>query len=153
VAHGKIYVGNEKRGYEIWEYDSNGNLQRKIRKKYTPAEYPEEFKKQTEILAERQPALNLYAAEYTPPFNSFFIDDDGRLFVMTYEQREDKQEFIHDIFNSDGIFIARKSIGISSILGRALNHLRATAKNNRYYRLRYKENGFVELVVYKMVWE
>ncbi len=153
VADGKIYVGNEQRGYEIWEYDLNGHLQRKIRKKYIPAEYPEEFKEQTKILAERNPDLNLYAAEYTPPFNSFFIDDDGRLFVMTYEHGDDKQEFIHDIFSSDGVFVTRKSIGISSILGRALNHLRATAKNNRYYRIRYKANGFVELVVYKMVWE
>jgi len=153
AANGKIYVGNEQRDYEIWIFDLEGNLIKKIRKEYTPTEYPEEFKKQTEKIAKANPSTNLVPAKYNPPFNSFFIDEKNRLFVMTYEPGESKEEYIHDIFNSDGIFIGRASIGISGRLGRALNHLKATAKNNRYYRLRYKENGYVELIVHKMNWE
>ncbi len=146
----KIYVGNEQRGYEILVYDLDGNLLRKIRKEFTRAKYPEEFSKQTEKMAETNP--NIYSLEFTPPFNSFFIDDDGWLFVMTYERGENKDEYIHDIYNSNGAFIGRRNIGISYMLGRALNHLRATAKNSRYYRLRYKEyGGYVELIVYKMI--
>lgn len=148
----KIYVGNEQRGYEILVYDLDGNLLRKIRKEFTRPKYPDEFKKQTEKMAQANP--NIYSLEYTPPFNSFFIDCESRLFVMTYELGENKEEFMHDIYNSNGVFIGRKNIGISYMLGRSLNHLRATVKNNRYYRLRYKEYyGYVELIVYKMIWE
>jgi hypothetical protein len=151
VANGRIYVGNEQRGYEIWIFDLDGNLMRKIRKEYQPVEYPEEFKEQTKKFLERMP--NLYMMEYTPPFNSFFIDDENRLYVLTYEKGEGGDEYIHDIFNSDGVFIGRKSIGIFGILGRSLNHRWAPAKNGRYYRLINKESGYMELVVYKMVWE
>ena len=151
VKNGKIYVGNEHRGYEILVYDLDGNLLRKIRKEYNSIKYPEEFKKSVDEMAKRRP--DIYSLDYCPPFNSFFIDDDNRLYVMTYEQEENKEEYIYDIFNADGIFIARKSIGLTYVIGQALNRRRAQAKNNRYYRIRYKENGYPELIVYKMIWE
>jgi hypothetical protein len=152
VADGKIYIGNEQRGYELWVYDLEGRLLRKIRKDYEPVPYPEEFKKQTELLAAREPGLNLVARPNTPPFNSFFPDDEGRLYVMTYEHGTNKDEFIHDVFNKDGVLIARVPLGRYGMLGRALNPLRATAKNGRFYRVAFKENGYPVLKVYRMAW-
>lgn len=32
-------------------------------------------------------------------------------------------------------------------------HLRAAARNGRFYRLCFKENGYSELIVYRMSWE
>jgi hypothetical protein len=113
--------------------------------------FPSEYKKQTEELAARQPALNLFARKDMPPFNSFFPDDAGRLFVMSYEQGQSKEEYIHDIFSAEGVFIGRIGVGRYGILGRALNLLGATATNGRFYRLYFKENGYPELVVYRMV--
>ena len=152
VANGKIYIGNEQRGYELWVYDLEGNLLRKIRKEYKPVPYPEEFKKQTEALAARQPAMNLVPRQDTPPFNSFFSDDEGRLYVMTYEQGTNQDEYIHDVFSKDGVLVARVSLGKYGIMGRALNHLRATATNGNFYRVAFKENGYPELIVYRMAW-
>ena len=153
VANDRIYIGNEQRGYELWVYDLAGNLLRKIRKEYKPAPYPEEFKKQTEELAARQPDLNLTVRQDTPPFNSFFPDDEGRLYVMTYEKGQSQDEIIHDVFNKDGVLVARVPLGKYGILGRALNHLRATAKNGKFYRVAFKENGYPEVIVYRMLWE
>jgi hypothetical protein len=153
LAGDRIYVGNEQRGYELWVYDLQGNLLRKIRKEYKPVPYPEEFRKQTEELAARQPALNLFARQDMPPFNSFFPDDEGRLFVMTYEQGQSQDEFVHDVFNADGVLIGRVPLGKYGILGRSLNHQRATATNGRFYRLRFKESGYPELIVYRMLWD
>jgi len=153
VADDRIYVGNEQRGYEILVYDLEGNLLQKIRKEYQPVPYPEEFRKQTEKLAARQPAMNLVARQDTPPFNSFFPDDEGRLYVMTYEQGQSQDDIIHDVFNKDGVLVARVPLGKYGILGRALNHLRTTARNGRLYRLHFKESGYPELIVYRMVWE
>jgi len=153
AAGDRIYAGNEQRGYELWVYDLEGNLLRKIRKEYQPVQYPEEFRKQTEELAARQPAMNLVARQDMPPFNSFFPDDEGRLYVMTYEQGQSQDDIIHDVFNNDGVLVARVRLGKYGILGRALNHLRATATNGRFYRVCFKENGYPELIVYRMVWE
>jgi hypothetical protein len=153
VAGGRIYAGNEQRGYEILVYDLEGNLLRKIRKEYDPVPYPEEFRKQTEVLAARQPAMNLFARKDMLPFNSFFVDDEGRLFVMTYEPGNDQDAYIHDVFDRDGVLVARVPLGKYGILGRSMNPLRATSKNGRFYRVRFKESGHAELVVYKMLWE
>ena len=151
VKNGKIYVGNENRGYEILVCDFDGNFLRKIRREYNPVKYPEEFKKSLETMLKRNP--DLYLPDYTPPFNSFFVDDNDRLVVMTYEQGEKKDEYIHDIFNAEGVFIGRKILGLTGMLGQGLNHRWAVARNNRYYRLRFKENEYAELVVYKMIWQ
>jgi hypothetical protein len=72
---------------------------------------------------------------------------------MTYDQGENKDEFIHDIFNADGVFIGRISLGKYGILGKALNHLKTTAANGRFYRLMFKESGYPEVVVYRMEWQ
>ncbi len=150
---GRIYAGNEQRGYEVLVYDLEGNLLRKIRKDYNPVPYAEEFRRQTEKLAAAQPALNLFARKDMLPFNSFFVDREGRLFVMTYEQGENKDSYIHDVFNRDGVLIARVPLDTYGILGRTLNPLRATSRNGRFYQVRFKENGFAELIVYRMLWE
>ncbi len=153
TSGGKIYAGNEQRGYEILVYDLEGNLLRKIRKEYDPVPYPEEFRKQTEELAARQPAMNLFARKDMLPFNSFFVDDEGRLFVMTYEQEDHEGSYIHDVFNKDGALIARVPLGKYGILGRSLNPLKATSKNGRFYQVRFKESGYAEVIAYRMVWE
>jgi len=153
VAGDRIYIGNEQRGYELWVYDLNGNLIMKIRKEYKPASYSEEFKKQTEELAARQPTMNLVPRQDTPPFNSFFADDEGRLYVMTYEQGTNPDEYIHDVFNKDGVLIARVPLGKYGILARSLNQLRTTATHGKFYRVALKENGFPEVIVYRMMWE
>ena len=69
---------------------------------------------------------------------------------MTYEKGTNPGEYIFDIFNSDGVFIARKSMNIFA-WGRV--EISATAKNKHLYCLREKENGYKELVISKMSWE
>jgi hypothetical protein len=151
VRNGNIYVGNEQRGYEIWKYDLNGKLLLKIRKEYIPVKYPEDYRKATMEIIKNNPQVGLL--DHMPPLNSFFIDDENRLLVMTYESGDKNEEYMHDIFDEEGVFIGKKSIGLSYAVTRSLLPRRTIAKNNRLYRLRYKENGFVELIVYRMTWE
>ena len=153
VAGDRIYIGNGGREYDIRVYDLDGNLLYKMRKEFNPVAYPEEFRLQTEKIAAARPNLNLFVPKDMPPFNSFFVDEAGRLFVMTYERSQSAAGYIHDVFNADGILIARVGLGDYGIMGRALNHLRATARNGRFYRLRFKESGYPELIVYRMTWD
>ena len=87
--------------------------------------------------------------EFFPPYQSFFMDDKGRLFVMTYEEGENPGEFITDIFSNEGAFVGRKSLNawiFNSILW-------AKMKRGLLYCIREKESGYKELVVYKMKWQ
>ena len=146
IFNRNIYAVNEQRGYEILMYDLDGKLKRKIKKEYTPLKYPEDLKKRyIEVYGTTR---KIYFPDNLPPFQSFFGDDDGRLFVMTYEKGEKPGEYVFDIFNSEGVFVQRKNLII-------LNNweLQAKAKRRCLYCVREKESGYKELVVYKMRWE
>ncbi len=72
---------------------------------------------------------------------------------MTYKPGPNPDELIHDVFNRDSVLIARVPLGKYGVLARSLNQLHATATNGKFYRLRFKENGFPELIIYRMTWE
>lgn len=149
VSKRNVYVGNEERGYEIWVYDLDGNLIRKIKKEYKKVPISEEYKKKRigstpDILKKMT-----FFPEFFPPYQSFFTDDRGKLFVMTYEEGENPGEFIIDIFNHEGIFVGRKSLNAwvwNSILW-------VKIKKNLLYCLQEKESGYRKVVVYRMKWE
>lgn len=157
----RIFSASQDRGYEILVFDLNGSPLRKIRKEYRKIpisdEYKEEYKKNLgsrmyEILKNR-----LHYSLLLPPFHYFLTDEDDRIFVRTYEKGDQKDEFIYDIFNSNGLFISRKSM--SSCLCSnyfyfsAVNFVNGKIKNGRFYCLSEKESGFRELRIYKMIWE
>jgi hypothetical protein len=68
---------------------------------------------------------------------------------MTYEEGFNTGEYMYDIFNSDGAFIGRTSLGN---VGRSFPFM-VKAQNGRLYCIKEKENGYKELVIYKMIWE
>jgi len=153
VSDKRIYVGHENRGYEILIYDLDANLVKKIRKEYNPVDVPNEFKEFWRANIGRYED-RLDFPDNMPPFHYFFLDDEGRLYVKTYEKGDKQNEYIHDIFNSDGIFIARESIaGYGGWVYPGITLNRAKARNNRIYCIREKENGYKELIVYGMKWE
>jgi hypothetical protein len=76
---------------------------------------------------------------------------------MTYEEGEDPDEYIFDIFNSEGVFIGRISLGVYLsdyflATGGQFDSW-ASMKKNRFYCIREKESGYKELVVYEVIWE
>jgi hypothetical protein len=143
-----IYIGNEDRGYEFLVYDLDGNLLRKIRKEYDPVLFPESLRKQRQARYESF-GRKVFFEKYWPPFLSFIVDDEGRIYARTYEEGEASDEFMYDIFNPEGIFILRKSMNIYT-WGEI--DLSAVVKKKHLYCLQEKENGFKKLVIYKMNW-
>jgi hypothetical protein len=90
-----------------------------------------------------------------PAFQYFFIDDRGRVFVMTYEEAEEAGSFFYDVYDPDGSFIARTifdNIGIlpSSPL-KVPVPLQVVVKRDRIFYLHEKENGFKELAVCRWI--
>ena len=151
ISEDMIYVGKQEEGYEIKVYDLDGHLIRKIKKEYIAVPITEEYKMRYLAIYENFKRLlnKFYFPQNFPPYHSFFSDGKGRLYVMTYEEGEQPGEYIYDIFNRDGGFISRKSIGI-------YHHpdgLFAMIKDNHLYCQREKESGLRKLVVYRMRWE
>ncbi len=148
VSGSRIYVANEARGYEIWIFGLDGKLLRKIRKEYTPVAPSDELKRAW--LGSNYEQILLMGKDYfppkMPPFNSFFTDERGRVFVMTYEPGPRPGEYLYDVFDPDGVFISRMSLK-RVWAGIYLGAKYATVRNNRLYFYREKENGFHELVI------
>ncbi len=152
-----IYIGKRSPSYEIWVYSSEGNLKRIIKKDYKPIKLSDEYKKERVNRNEekkkkgrRGPPGKFYLPEYWPAFKELFAGDTGWLFVMTYEKNKNPREFVYDIFNPDGIFTGKMSL---NNYGGRYGSLPVKVKNNRLYCLNEKENGYKELVIYKMKWE
>jgi hypothetical protein len=148
-----IFIANEHRGYEIPVFDFDGNLIRKIQKEYRPVTIPSEVKEKFKEIRKRF-ADRIYFPKHFDPFQGIFTDDQGRLFVATYEQGENPGEYIHDIFNAEGVFIGRKSLNhFATAKDSAPTSLSAELKNNRLYCLQMDDRGYRRLAVYEINWK
>lgn len=153
VSEETIYVGNPERGYEIWQFDFEGNLLRKIKKEYIPLRISDEFKsnywKRYDPSRLSTQKKKVYMPDNMPPYQYIFSDDEGRLFVMTYEKGASPKEYRYDIFNKNGIYIGGMNL---DNYGESYP-LTARSRKNFLYCMREKESGFKELVVYRTKWE
>jgi hypothetical protein len=86
--------------------------------------------------------------QYLPPFHAFFVGAEGRLFVQTFEPGPEPDTWIHDIFDTDGVFIGRQSLGIVWRGGSLGLVTHALQRGGRLYCLRAKEGGYRTFVVY-----
>jgi hypothetical protein len=150
----RICAGNSDRGYQIIVFDLNGRLIRKIRKEYKPVPVPDEFRKKTLKMYEEgglaEYAAKMYFPEDWHPFQSFIPDDQGRLLVMTYEAGKLPGDFMFDIFDPDGIFVARTSL---NVVQPRLGQILARIRGDRLYVVQEKPSGFKRLAVYRMIWK
>ena len=162
-SNGRIYVGNYGKEYEFLIYDTEGNLLRKIKKEYHKVKVPDQLKEEIvnwlfkNFDSFDQYKNKVYFPEFHPPFQFFFLDEENRIYMMTYEQGQGTNAFIYDIFSPEGLYIGRIELdncGSSPFsVTRIPVPLDVVSKNNRIYCLREKESGYKELVVYKMRWE
>jgi hypothetical protein len=155
-ATDRIYLGLPGRDYEILVFDLAGNLLRKIRKEYMPVAVTAGFRKAALArLPQGSPvAGRLEFPDNKPSFQYMFADEKGRLFVATSEVDKVSGQDICDIFSPSGLFIGRAAVGYFDLLRlywEGLN-LDVVAKNQRFYVLHEKQNGFKELVVSKAIW-
>lgn len=150
----RLYIGDTDKGYEIRVYDLDGKLLRKIRKEYRAVPVSEEFKR--EFLARFPKDYPIrdrfeFAAAW-PPFMSFVEDEEGRLFVRTFEKGSNPEESLFDIFSPEGVFINRVNIANRNSQQEQYS-LPCMFKGGRLYSIHDKESGYRVLSVYSMHWE
>lgn len=147
ISNENIFIGNEERGYEILVYDFEGSLKRKIQKEFKKVEIPNEYKEKRLAKMIPQEKMNTYFPDSFPPFLNFTVDEVGRIFVVTFEQNNKSMNYI-DIFNKDGVYIGRTTINGLSGTGA----IKIKCRQDHFYYLNEKINGYKELIVFKMIW-
>jgi len=149
ASRNNIFVANEDKGNEIWVYDFEGKLIRKIRKDYRRIRFSESDKEKILKSSSEFMRKIAYFPEFHPPFQSLVAGEDGTLLVQTFEPGQSQGEFMFDIFNEEGVFVGRKSLNVYVWE----NHLWACMKGQKLYCLKEKDSGYKELIVYNMNWE
>lgn len=125
--------------YEVGLYDTQGVLTKKIFKEYDPVNISE--KVLTDVQQQRTPLeYSLVLSRHYPPYFTFFVDDNNKIFVGTYEKLDNKN--IYDVFDEEGRFITRIP----------LNPFPLILKKGRLYFLEEDEEGFQVVKRYKVTW-
>ncbi|MCJ7681899.1 MAG: hypothetical protein MUP70_14305, partial [Candidatus Aminicenantes bacterium] len=147
VSGDRIFTGFQDRDYEIRLYNPDGRLTRLIRKDYKHVPVPEEHK-QAFMSQFENPMFDsirdkIYFPAAMPPFIGFVADEEGCLYVLTYETGERPGENMVDVFNRDGVFVGRRSLRLYyDEFGP-----KARVKNGRLYSVEEKESGYKRLVI------
>ena len=145
----RVFLGIPGPDYEIFVFDLDGTLVRKIRKEYAPVEVTSGYRKRAlaNLPKSSRVADQLEFPNHQPAYVYFFGDEFGRLFVMTSEQDETSGQNMCDIFNASGIFIGRVAVGYYDRFRHFWEgvSLDVVAKNERFHVLREKEDGYMIL--------
>jgi hypothetical protein len=139
--------------YELHIHDSSGKKIRKIIKEYNPIRITDEDKKEmmNEVLDSMTSGRNPFTEgslefpEVFPPIHRIACDDEGRIYVQTYEKDENGRIY-HDVFDPEGRYITKFSLSRKETIH--------TIKGNLMYTMMQgskKRNSLVKR--YKMVWE
>ncbi len=145
-SSGNIYY-SRNRDYEIKVYTPEGEHFKSIKKDYEPQKVTE---KDIEEILERFPdmgAVNVREMfefpKTFPPFQSFTLDEDGRIFVRTWEKGKNKGEYVYDVFDTEGVYIASFPSKMDIRVW----------KNGEAYSYEEDEEGFKIIKKYGVRWE
>ncbi len=145
VLKGNQVVCGYMKEYEMKIFDSDGHLIKKIMKEYTPVKVTEEDVEER-LRGEELPAQlkeNMTIPEYHCPFRWIMTDDEGRIFVMTYERIEGGEGCYYDIFDADGRYSVRIPLKTRPLL----------IRNHKLYAVEEDEEGYQRVKRYGIVWQ
>jgi len=126
--------------YEIKIFNPEGILIRKIQKDYEPLEIAEE---ELERLKDFPPAIKLDVPKHHAAYWSFFVDDESRIFVFTWEKVPDEDKRYFDVFDSEGKYIAKLPLKRGT----------QVIKKNKLYAIEVDEDGYHVIKRYKVTWK
>jgi len=133
--------------YEFQIHDSDGRLIRKIIKDHSPVIITEKEKQEW--------AESRYGEQGVPPdikvswnphhnvFQFMNVDDEGRIFVQTYEKTTDGSGYYCDVFDSDGKYVAKIPLKTQPWVW----------KRGKLYTIQEDEDGYQYVKRYKVTWK
>lgn len=142
INSNQIVCGYPGEGYFLKIYDFTGKLIKRIEKEYLPIEVTEEMKKEIKLEYPENMRDSLVFPEELPPYIRFSTDDQGRIYVSTYETDVERKGFYHDVFDAEGRFITRFSLKSRPLV----------IKKNFLYTIEEDEEGYQFVKRYRMGW-
>jgi len=132
--------------YEIKVLNPKGKLVKRILKDYDPVKVTEKDKEEfmERLPGEADPVRDRieFPKEF-PPYQNFTLDQQGRLFVRTFERGKKEGEYFLDVFDSEGQYIAKIPFKGEPRVW----------KTQRLYAVDEDEDGFQLLRIYSASWE
>jgi hypothetical protein len=133
-----VIIGDTK-NYEFSIINPEGKIIRKIKKELEPVKVTKEDTNQLSGYTIERYIL----PKYHTGFYYFTVDEEGRLFVRTWERTKDKRGYFYDVFDSEGRYIAK--IPIKAFIKRWLKGKLLTVEET--------EDGFPVVKRYKVIWK
>lgn len=128
--------------YELFVYDSLGELNQIIKKEYKPVKISDDELAHMRSVVRLPSTIKLIVPKNHTPFQNFTVDDENRIFVQTWEKTKDGEGFYFDVFNSDGIFFAKVPLDFKPFAW----------KKGKVYGLEEDDLGYQYVVRYSVVW-
>jgi hypothetical protein len=132
--------------YELFVHNPDGRLIKKIVREYDGIEITnQEKEKLIKVIFGDNPVpsnMDLQFPERYPPFIRFSCDEEGKIYVQTYDKTEDGEADYYDVFDSEGKYIARFSLKYWAIVW----------KKQKLYTIEEDEDGFQVVKRYHVTW-
>lgn len=125
--------------YELIIYSPEGDILRKITKDYDPVKIPDE---ERERIKKALPGTKFALPKFYSAFYRITLDDEGRIFVQTWEKIINEEGYYHDVFDLKGGYVAKVPLRIMPLVW----------KNNKLYTIEEDEEGFQMVKRYKVTW-
>ena len=133
--------------YELFVHNPDGKLMKKIIRDYDGIEITNQEKEKLikDFLGDTPvPSnVNIIFPDVYPPFIRFSCDEEGRIYVQTYDKTEDGEADYYDVFDSGGKYIARFSLKYWAIVW----------KKQKLYTIEEDDDGFQVVKRYKVIWK
>ena len=137
----QIVCGYPGEGYILKIYDPSAQLKRKIEKEYIQREITEKDLKEEKTKLPPDLRENVTAPKYFPPYRELRADDEGRIYVYTYERVPDSDKYYYDIFDAEGQYILKIPL-----------MTRFCIVKNKLYSIEEDENGYQYVKRYQIIW-
>ena len=99
-----------------------------------------EIKEETEVLPQD---TRLSISKYHSAYRRFIIDDEGRIFVWTWERVIDGEGYYYDVFDSEGKYIVKIPLETRPLV----------LKKKKLYTLEEDDEGYQFVKRYKITWK
>lgn len=148
VSGDRIYSAYPERGYEFLVYNLRAELIKRIKRSFRKSTDLTDYKKiiDRDIGNLSGFGVSFVYPEYALPFYSYFTDENGYLFVMTFKPGNREGEYLYEIISPDGELVNTVSLGPSF----SNSVILAKVFNQQLYLVKEKESGEKELIVYRI---
>lgn len=133
--------------YELQVINPDGKVTKKIIKDYDPVSITKKYKEKwiKDTFGEEGPmsGTKIVWGKHHLAFRDMRLDDEGKIFVQTYEKIGERSGGYYDIFDSEGRYIAKVFLEVEPLVW----------KKNKMYTIYEDEDGYRFVKRFSVAWE